>query len=106
MKAGAFLGAYLVLMVLTYVCRWGLMGILPEDSSIILWLPTVVLALIYVLMCRITYKRGQTIGKTWLITFPLVGAIFDVILIFIPLVPTVMNILGLVFGMIGPKKEA
>ena len=106
MKAGAFLGAYLVLMVLTYVCRWVLMGILPEDSSIILWLPTVVLALIYVLMCRITYKRGQTIEKTWLITFPLVGAIFDVILVFIPLVPTVMNILGLVFGMISPKKEA
>ena len=43
--------------------------------------------------------------KSWLIAFPLVGAIFDVVLMFIPFVPTVMNILGLVFGMITPKKE-
>ena len=105
MKTGAFLGAYLGLMVLTYLCRWVVIAALPEDSSTILWLPSVVLALIYVVMCRITYKRGQTIEKSWLITLPLVGAIFDVVLVFIPLVPTVMNILGLVFGMITPKKE-
>lgn len=102
MKADAFLGWYLFLMVLTYLCRWVVMVVLPFA---VLWLPSAVLALIYVAMCRITYKRGQTIEKSWLITFPLVGAIFDVVLVLIPLVPTVMNILGLVFGMITPKKE-
>ena len=105
MKTGAFLGWYLFLMVLTYLCRWVVIAALPEDSSTILWLPSAVLAVIYVAMCRITYKRSKTIEKSWLITFPLVGAIFDVSLVFIPLVPTVMNILGLVFGMITPKKE-
>ena len=44
------------------------------------------------------WMRGKAVGRTWLVAFPIVGAVFDIFLVYVPFVPTIMNIVVLAAG--------
>jgi hypothetical protein len=60
----------------------------------------------YAAMIFACYKIGSQENKLWIITFPIVGAVFDLFIIFIPFIPTIMNVLAIVFALVqvGKKK--
>lgn len=51
----------------------------------------------------LAWIRGSLVGKVWIVTFPVIAAIFDIVpgLSLIPLVPTVMHICAIVTGVSG-----
>lgn len=55
------------------------------------------------MLVLVTSIRGKNIGKGWLLIFPVLAGIFDLVpvLNLIPLVPTVMHLLALVLGSMG-----
>jgi len=57
----------------------------------------------YVVLALISFIRGHRIGKPWLVAFPIIGGIFDVVLVIVPFVPTVMHLLTLILGSITPE---
>lgn len=97
-----FLIIYLIFMVLTYLWRIVFVGAAFEGGADIEGMGTtmnVLMFLSYAIMAYVAYSRGKAIGKGYLVAFPIVGAVFDLILIFIPFVPTIMNIITIVLGM-------
>lgn len=64
-------------------------GAIESQGSVMNWLMVVC----YVVMILITFMRAKAIGKSYSVVFPVLAAIFDLILIFIPFVPTVLNII-------------
>ena len=53
----------------------------------------------------IAFFRGTLIDKKWLVIFPILGSIFDLIPVLnsIPLIPTLMHLLAIILGVIGYK---
>ena len=101
-----FLIIYLIFMILTYFWRFGFLAIAFEDGANIEGIGIaieVLMFLSYAGMACVAYSRGKAIGKSYLVAFPIVGAVFDLILIFIPFVPTIMNIITIVLGMPDSK---
>ncbi|MEX2963176.1 hypothetical protein [Microbulbifer sp. TYP-18] len=97
-----FLIIYLIAMVLTYLWRFAILGAAFDDSTDIGDMGNTVNILMlasYAIMAFVAYSRGKAIGKGYLAAFPIVGAVFDLVLVFVPFVPTVMNILTIVLGM-------
>ena len=97
-----FFVIYLFFMVLTYLWRFYFFGVAIEggfDIENIKNSMHILMALSYAIMSYVAYRRGKIIGKGYIAAFPIVGAVFDLILVFIPLVPTVMNIITIVLGM-------
>lgn len=111
MKTPTFVILYLIVMLFTYLWRATVVGSAMDanmtvkdvqDAAVIVnWL----MFFNYVLLATIAYYRGKKIDKKYLIALPIIGGFFDVILAFIPLVPTIMNILTLVFGLSEGKQE-
>ena len=54
-------------------------------------------------LCLLAWLRGSEIGKTWIVTLPIVASVFDIVpgLSMIPLVPTVMHVIAIVTGVSG-----
>lgn len=52
----------------------------------------------YVGMYVITNKWGTVVGKKWLVSMPVIGGLFDA-LIGIPIIPTILCIIGLILGL-------
>jgi hypothetical protein len=113
-STGMFVGVFLGGMIPTYFYRWMFGGAMFADAmvtggrgiggmSAILYL---FLIASYAAMIFAAYKKGSQENKLWIITFPIVAAVFDIILVFIPFIPTIMNLLAIVFGIvdIGKKK--
>lgn len=112
MSSGKFLVIYLIAMAPTYVWRWifaaGAVGASLEGSqasmdaldsmSIATY---VLLAVSYAIMIFVAHRRGSANERKYLVAFPAVGAFFDIVLGFIPFVPTVFNVLAIVFGAMG-----
>ncbi|NMH65704.1 hypothetical protein [Shewanella salipaludis] len=101
-----FLIIYLIVMVLTYFWRFAFVGAAFGDGADIEGMGNAmntIMFLSYAVMAYVAYSRGKTIGKGYLVAFPIVGAVFDLILIFIPFVPTIMNIITIVLGMPDSK---
>ena len=99
-----FVILYLVLMIPTYLLPYlNFFSILMLDSAGPWWLHLLCL----VLLSIITWFRGKAIEKTWLLIFPILAMVFDLLpfMNFIPLVPTVMHILAIVLGVSGQKSE-
>lgn len=69
-------------------------GVLPQ-----FWLH---LGSLFILIA-VTWFRGTVIDKKWLVTFPIVAAIFDLApaLNLIPLIPTVMHLLAIILAVKG-----
>jgi len=53
----------------------------------------------------IAWFRGVFVDKKWLIIFPILAIVFDLvpILNWIPLIPTVMHLLAIILGVVGAK---
>ena len=58
-----------------------------------------------VVLCVVAWLRGALIEKSWLIIFPILAALFDLMpgLSYVPHVPTVMHIFVIILGVIGKK---
>lgn len=101
-----FLIFYLILMVPTYFWRFVLIGSAMEGGDDFEALNNTVMVLLlisYIGMAVVAYFRGKKSDKKYLFAFPVVGGVFDLILVFIPFVPTVMNIITIVMGMSDAK---
>ncbi len=97
-----FLVIYLLFMVPTYLWWFAFIGSTFENGVDVLGAGIYASALTfisYAVMAYVTYCRGKTIGKGYLVAFPIVGAVFDLILVFVPFVPTILNIITIVQGM-------
>ncbi len=55
-----------------------------------------------------SWFRGALIAKQWLIIFPILATVFDLMpgLNIIPLVPTVMHLLAIILGVVGVTSAA
>jgi hypothetical protein len=115
MSAGKFLFIYLIFMLPTYVWRWifaaGAIGAAMDDSkssnaaiSAMGTTTYVLLAISYAVMMYAAYRRGIASNRKFLVAFPAVGGVFDIVLGFIPFVPTIFNILAIVFGSMSKAK--
>jgi hypothetical protein len=108
-NAVAFVILYIVFMIPTYLLPY-----FGSNSSIvnlaILWKnPFFWLHLITLLvLVLLAWFRGKCIGKKWLIIFPILALVFDLVplLNFIPLIPTVMHLLAIILGVVGANAVA
>lgn len=57
------------------------------------------------ILCLVTWLRGSIVGKAWIVTFPILAAVFDIVpgLSMIPLVPTVMHVCAIITGVSAQK---
>lgn len=81
---------------------------LPPDETIaddMVGARRIFLGICYVVMLVACIIRGRAVNRMWLVAFPIVGAIFDIWLAFIPFVPSVMNIAVLAAGIPQPSKN-
>ena len=110
MNLFVFLVLYLFFMIPTYVIRFVLVSSFFEENGAeqAVEMATgvnVLLAICLSLLILIGLFRGLRIGKPWLVVFPVIAFVFDMVLVFIPLVPTVMHILALVLGSIEERRS-
>lgn len=112
-KTFVFVLSYLVLFALSYawplISNVGVLGAMSSTSSsfqgIALGGKFFGSLIIYVLMMLVAWFRGVAIGKKYLPVFPFIAGFFDLVLVFIPFVPTVMNLLAIVMGVIVEKSN-
>ncbi len=106
--AVGFVISYLVFMVPTYLLPYfgsnsaivGAIGAaMGRGFTPMFWLH----AWCLVMLVLVTSVRAKNIGKGWLLIFPVLASLFDLVpvLNLIPLVPTVMHLLALVLGAMG-----
>ncbi len=103
MKALIYVLIYLVFMVPTYLIRYlGALAIFADTDrgDFIADSINTMLLICLIALIVIALIRGLAIGKSWLVVFPVIALVFDFVLVFVPLVPTVMHILALVLGSI------
>jgi len=111
MSSMKFLIIYLILMIPTYVVRFSAMGAGLDDIAKggsgqgFGGGATFILFILLLGLCFVAFLRGKTVGKKHLVAFPIVALVFDLVLVFIPFVPTVMHIITLVIG-VPDKKVA
>jgi sugar phosphate permease len=113
MSLTKFLTIFLIAMVPTYIYRWVFVaGAIADAStggnsaSALGSTATLLLALSYAVMIYVSYKRGLVNDRKFLVAFPVAGAVFDILLGFIPFIPTLFNILTIIFGVMKGKEEA
>lgn len=105
--AVVFIGVYLFFMLLTYYLPY-----VGSNSSTVtafhamagsvnkaLWAHLLSLGV----LIAITWYRGSVIGKTWIMIFPIIATMFDLlpVLSWIPLIPTFMHIAAMIMGVRG-----
>ena len=117
MSARKFLLIYLIAMIPTYWWRLGFFGAvvdlrvnegqrLTQSSQDSISLAISVLLLIsYSIMFYACKKRGETVGKNYLVVFPILGGVFDVLIPAL-LVPTICNVVAMVLGFIDSKSAS
>ncbi|WP_144391969.1 hypothetical protein [Pleionea sediminis] len=102
-----FLLIYLIAMIPTYLYRLGLMQSLIQESGYAMsndelfekaLMVQVLLTISYLIMCIGTYLRGRKVGKSFIVIFPSIGALFDILIVIVPFVPTIMNLMTLFVG--------
>ena len=56
-------------------------------------------------LCFLCWVRGAYVGKGWLIVFPILAVVFDLVpgLSAIPMIPTIMHLLAIILGVVGAK---
>lgn len=60
------------------------------------------------ILCVLAWARGVYVAKTWLVVFPILALVFDLVagLNFIPLVPTIMHLCAIIVGVSSQKAFA
>ena len=68
------------------------------------WLHLILL----LILCVLAWARGAYVAKTWLVVFPIIALVFDLVtgLNFVPLVPTVMHLCAIIVGVISQRAVA
>lgn len=113
-NAGVFFATYVLVMLPTYVLPYfGSNSLLAQGAGIaarsnelgggaIGGLFLMHLGCLAVL-ALITWVRGSSTGRSWVVVFPALAAVFDLTpgLNIIPLVPTLMHVLAMVLGVRG-----
>lgn len=105
----SYIIGYLLLMIPTYVLPYfgsnslianGLGATLGRGPMPQWWLHAWAL----VMLVLLGHLRGKLVGKRYLVVFPLVAAVFDMVPVLssIPMVPTVMHALAIILGAINP----
>ena len=107
-SGGLFLALYVIAAAATYVVDLTLAGgalranINVTDPSDVV-MPTVfglsrftVVGICYAVMLVACLMRGVAIRRRWLVSIPLVGAFFDLVVVFLPLIPTIIHVAALV----------
>jgi hypothetical protein len=63
-------------------------------------------AVILCMACWLAWMRGKTTQKTWLVVFPILATVFDLVpfLSMIPLVPTAMHLCAIIVGVQPPRQ--
>lgn len=100
-----FVAVYLVFMIPTYYLPYkgsnsavlgAIMATAEAGINPYFWLHLAALLVLVV----IAWFRGVLIDKKWLLIFPLLATVFDLVpgLSSIPLVPTVMHLLAIILG--------
>ena len=106
MRIAPFVCLYIIPMLLTYTVRWVAFSLSadtgfqdgPNVGGIFIWL-----VILYSIMIFATVRRARANHKGWMVVLPIIGAVFDIFLGFVPLIPTIMNILVLIFGCMEPQ---
>ena len=103
-----FLSIYLVTVLATYILpyfgsnSWAGAQLISKSGGnlVYFYFWFTVHTLCYAVMGFLAFKVGKQGNKTWLVTFPILGAIFDLAptINMIPLVASVLNIVGLVIA--------
>ncbi|MBE6449852.1 MAG: hypothetical protein E7013_04080 [Alphaproteobacteria bacterium] len=115
-----FTPIYLTLTILTYLVRGliffligysainpmamafnplaGVLGALQEKGLLCFIISTIILVLIYSILCIITWKRGvENNYSSRLFLYPFVAGLFDIFFL-VPFVPTIMLLMGFFIG--------
>lgn len=109
-----FVGLYLLLMLPTYMLPYFgsnsmaatiFGGVVTATTGVPLFLPFLFHLACLIGLCALTYMRGKAINKLWLLVFPFLAGVFDMVplLTWIPLVPTVMHLLAIILGVAGTQ---
>lgn len=99
---------YLFFTFLTYLWRFSIFSTTmskdnPDLINNMVGTVTLILLINYIILILVAYCRGKAIDKKYIVIFPVIAGLFDVVLAFIPLVPTIMNITALITGVSGNK---
>ena len=114
MSTQRFACYYLALFVGTFIIRaafipdvntLGSTYTQPYTSVYFISKPELVLIAVYGLMVFCSVKRAGYSGRSYLLFFPLFAGIFDVLLAPFLFMPTILKILGLLFGLLGPIQD-
>jgi len=106
MNLAVFLILYMLFMIPTYLIRFAVFGAAFDNASRGLETDgiggagTFMFLICFAVMGVVAFFRGRRIGKPWLVVFPVVAGVFDIVLVFIPFIPTVMHVLAIVLGAI------
>ena len=95
-----FLLLFLIPAALTYLSPLFRLG---EAAGAENWVADAFLLICYGVMTFACWLRGKAVGRVWLVAFPIIGGLFDIILVYVPFVPTIMNIVVLAAGI--PQKS-
>lgn len=108
----SFVGLYILLALPTYVLPYfGSNSIVMNFAYLATGGGGLVLLLIHVALlvglCVLARARGRTVGKPWLVLFPIGAAIFDIvpILSLIPLVPTLFHVCAMALGSSDVRRD-
>ena len=114
-NAAVFIICYIVLMIPTYVLPYfgsnstmfnslGAASNLGPKVHTALFIHMAFLAGLVL----VAWFRGALIGKKWLVSFPVIAALFDLlpVLSVIPFVSTVFHLLTLILGVVGTTSTA
>lgn len=107
-SGGLFLVLYVTPAVATYVVDLTLAGgalranmTVTDPSDVVM--PTIfgfsrftVVGICYAVMLVACLMRGVAIRRRWLVSIPLLGAFFDLVVAFLPLIPTLFHVAALV----------
>jgi len=104
-NASKFTWVYILLAIPTYILPYlGSNSVIANVAYLATGGTGIVLLLLHVgllvALCVIARARGQVVGKGWLVTLPVMAAIFDIVpvLNWIPLVPTLFHVATVVIG--------
>lgn len=105
--AVVFVGVYLFFMLWTYYLPYvgsnsatvGAIHAAAGSVNKAFWAHLICLGI----LVAITWYRGSVIGKTWIMIFPIIATMFDIVpvLSWIPLVPTIMHLAAIIMGVRG-----
>lgn len=107
-----FIPAYLFVMTLTYGYRFAATQLImdhpgdPTYASHTAAVANWMLFFSYVVLALLAYFKGKANDKKYLGFFPLIAAVFDCVLVFIPFVPTVLNLVTLIMALIEKPKTS